>query len=587
MPPYSMIPFLALLVSAAFGAVSIAWDSERRATRSMGAIFGCTALWAGVELGASLESDPVRALAWQRWMHLPVLLLGPSLLWAFAEALPATRLRCLRLAAGGAFVGLILGIGAALVPGTIESLEPNGFGGWMPRYGPLSFALMPLATLLPGWAAIEAVELRRRRGLVRVERVRTAAFGAGIALTLVLVATTEVLLPVLEVGFPRCGPLLTAGTAALLWLRVLHVGDDLAITPSGVARALLAKLHDGVVLVDPEGVVLFVNARFAALSGRTQAELVGAPLADRLDASPEALRRGLEDAEARLRRADGDPLPVALTSAPVRNAAGGLVGLVVVVRDRREVDLLRAKLLGSGRLAAIGELAAGIAHEVNNPVAFVRSDLNLLARRLAELRGRLGTVPRREGDAIVFERAGERIASALEAIERVAEVVRDVREFAHAGGAGQGGSDPRAVVEGAMRLARLHRGDDVTLELERTIGSERLENGQELKQVLLGVLRVLVESVERGGAVAAELEVASGGLEIGLRAGPLREPASCLGRALFPRRPEDRREPEAHFGLTTAVELLDRLGGSMAVETPSERELRLALRLPVAGEGAS
>ena len=57
----------------------------------------------------------------------------------------------------------------------------------------------------------------------------------------------------------------------------------------------------------------------------------------------------------------------------------------------------------------------------------------------------------------ICDRGQGRVASALEGIERVAEIVRDVREFAHTGGEGQGGSDPGDVVESAMRLARLER----------------------------------------------------------------------------------------------------------------------------------
>ena len=93
MHPYALIPFAALMVSAAFCAVSIAWNSNRRATRSMGAIFLCTGAWALLDLLTHLETTPEGAMTWFRWIHLPPLLLGPSVLWVFGQTIPDSRVK--------------------------------------------------------------------------------------------------------------------------------------------------------------------------------------------------------------------------------------------------------------------------------------------------------------------------------------------------------------------------------------------------------------------------------------------------------------------------------------------------------------
>src|SRR4029450_1652819 len=71
-------------------------------------------------------------------------------------------------------------------------------------------------------------------------------------------------------------------------------------------------------------------------------------------------------------------VPIALSTTPLRDKRGALLGMVLVVRDQREVATLRTRLITSARLAAVGQLAAGIAHEINNPLAYIGANLRAL-----------------------------------------------------------------------------------------------------------------------------------------------------------------------------------------------------------------
>jgi len=582
-----LIPLAAVLISAAFGAVSIAWHSERRATRSMGAIFLCTGVWALLDLAASMTSDPERGLFWTRWAHLPALLIGPSAIWVVGEILPQARSRMLRRARSAAAVCFILGVGAAISTAHVEAVLATGHGGWMPRYGWVGLLLIPLGTLLPIYAAVEAARAQRGEGRPLSERRRAWALRACVGLSLAAVLPTEYLLPLLGVPFPRLGALCVSVASALLWLRVLHETDDLVLTPQGVARALLSELHDGVVLLQADGLILSTNARFARMSGRPGAELPGTPIAGLLDAPIEHVHAGRGDRESVLRGPGGISIPVSMSSSLLRNQSGGTIGFVVVCRDLREIDALRSQLLSSGRLAAIGELAAGIAHEVNNPVAFIRSDLNLLAARIGELGGRLATRPGSEAAVAICDRSRGRVAKALEGIERVAEIVRDVREFAHTGGEGQGGRDPTDVVESAMRLARLERGEDVVLRISSEAHTLRIESGQELKQILLAVMRVLVEGTEKGGRVEVELGRLVDDLVISLSAEPLIETAASLLARFDGLGVGALEGSHEELGLAVALELIDRLGGALSIEARATHVIQMEISLPLTGQGAS
>jgi len=578
---YSVLPLMAILVSAAFGAVSISWDSERRGTRSMGALFGAISLWALVDLLTSMESDPERARRIMAWTHVGPLLVGPAVLWVVAQMLPQSRARLEGLVVRAALASVVVGVGAAFTPGVILEMVPTWYG-WMPRYGPVSIVLVPVGLMLPVYSAVLASRIPPREGNAEVDRKRVVGLRVCMALSIGIAMPTEFLFPLLGIPVPRLGALGAALASAMVWMLVLHGTEDLMLTPRGVARKILAELRDGVVLVDLEGRILTINARFAEMARRPSSALVGRSLSRLLDAPLNRILAGVEDRESSLYGADAGSFPVSLSSSLARSRSGRPVGVVVAVRDRREIDDLRRQLLSSGRLAAIGELAAGIAHEVNNPVAFIRSDLNLLAERSDEVRRAVAGTTLGLDQLMVFDRTDERLRRARERLDHVAQVVVDVREFAHVGGAGQGGSDPVAVVEGAMRLARMQRGGDVTLRVARVAGDDRFDAGQELKQILLVLLRLLAEGTEKGGTVDVDLRTDGRELAVGLAASPLQPDGAAL-RARFEAlgAAGPMATGDADLGLATASELIEQLGGRLALSGEPASGIRVELAMPL------
>ena len=578
---YALIPVVAILVSAAFGAVAVAWNSDRRATAPMCAIFACTGVWALLDLLTFLETEPARAQFWIQWMHLPALLLGPSTTWLLCQLLPQVGNRLQRLARAGFAIAAVLGVAAALLPGSVLGVVATDWGSWVARYGIVSILVVPIGTVLPLLAGYEAARVEVRRESEKADTSRAHAMIVSVFISLLAAISTEYVMPLLELPAPRLGAVAIATAAAVMWLRVLHASDDLAVTPEGMARSMLDELHDGVALVQLDGTILSSNMRFREMTGRPSSELLGTSLASRVETSIAEICAGLEDRESTLQRVDGESLPVSLSSSIARNRSGDAIGAVVVFRDRRDVDVLRRRLLTSGRLAAIGELAAGIAHEVNNPIAFIRSDFNLLSQRLEEIREHAAKASGLESDMAIFERVDRRIEVALEGIERVAEVVGDVRGFAHVGGAGQGGSDPAVLVEGAMRLARLQRGDDVGLRVTNGNCSEWIESGQELKQVLLALILILVEGVEKGGTVEAALESDGNILRITLAADRLLEDANTSIRHFEMLAAGRLGTSHPEFGLAIATELIDQMGASFSFRETGPDALSISLHLPL------
>ena len=156
------------------------------------------------------------------------------------------------------------------------------------------------------------------------------------------------------------------------------------LAPGTFASEILATLRDGVALVRHDGLIRSANASLARLCGCGEDELIGRAIADFLPEYPRIADQEVEEYECQLVADPEQPIAISLSSSFILDRLGDRVGQVLAVRDLREVTALRSRLIMSGRLAAVGELAAGIAHEINNPIAFVQSNLNQLTCALGD-----------------------------------------------------------------------------------------------------------------------------------------------------------------------------------------------------------
>lgn len=170
------------------------------------------------------------------------------------------------------------------------------------------------------------------------------------------------------------------------------LSDNAARRPAALHWAsILTSLEDGVIITDLEGNISFVNQAAETLVGLSATKMVDRPytsvfrdvewLTGMIGKSlgpDESTSR----AEGELKRRRDKLMPVGATVSPLRDESGFTVGSVVVLRDRTVRQAMEEDLRRSDRLALLGTLGAGLAHEIKNPLSGIRGAAQLLRAEL-------------------------------------------------------------------------------------------------------------------------------------------------------------------------------------------------------------
>jgi two-component system NtrC family sensor kinase len=272
---------------------------------------------------------------------------------------------------------------------------------------------------------------------------------------------------------------------------------------------------------------------------------------------------------------------VSISTLLHRDKRGLPSGAVLIVRDLREVVALRSRLLTSGRMAAVGELAAGIAHELNNPIAYVRANLSVLREHIDTLRKGVGTD--RPSLAAVLAEAEEIVDDSLEGMDRAAAIVRDVREFSHAGSGERCVADLSDLIQQSARVARLQtpRGVDVTI---ACAGLPAIEcEPQRLKQLFLNLLVNAGQAVGEAGQINVSGRPLEGGVELAIHDDGCGIARGHLDRIFDPFFTTKPVGVGTGLGLAIAFRIVEEHGGRISVHSDPGVGTEFRIWLPGAG----
>lgn len=224
---------------------------------------------------------------------------------------------------------------------------------------------------------------------------------------------------------------------------------------------LRERAHDVILFIARDGRIVEANHAAEETYGYSRDELLSLHIRElRHDTSgfESMFRTAIAEGavfETMHRRKDRTAFPVEVASKP------SMVGddvLLSVIRDVTERRALQAKLLETDRLATFGLIAAGIAHEINNPLAYAFTNQELIARELPRLAMMARTAEHGDGQASAviegLDRCGAMLGVAMEGLERVRSIVRDLNTFSRADPIAEVLVDLHHVLDSALNVAQ-------------------------------------------------------------------------------------------------------------------------------------
>lgn len=365
----------------------------------------------------------------------------------------------------------------------------------------------------------------------------------------------------------------------------------------GFTRALVGVQNRGLVAVDVQGRVVFLNRLGAEILGVTESHAVGSdctrvmrPVMGGEHPLLEGLAGNLGRIELFVHGERGREIPLSLRMERILSPGAETIGLVCLFRDPSVERAFDQETRRRERLAVIGELAAGVAHEIRNPLTGIGNCAQVLQERLAAHEGN-----RQMADLILRES------------QRLDRIVTSLLKFARPGPPQMQATQIEEVVRAALELEAAARERAGVREEVRVAGRipRIFVDHEQIQQVLVNLIRNAIEAMPDGGVLSIELSVVRRPLHlrrgIGRRASDrmrvprvspqarfvrlrVRDtgrgiPADALGRIFDPF--FTTRSGGTGLGLSVSQSIVQEHGGSIAVQSGAGQGAVFEIDLPV------
>jgi PAS domain S-box-containing protein len=285
--------------------------------------------------------------------------------------------------------------------------------------------------------------------------------------------------------------------------RELHANENALCAERERLSVTLQSIGDGVVAVDTEGKVVFLNSVAEALTGWTQAESAGRPLTEVFHIINEKTRLpvedpvmtvlklgvivGLENHTVLIAR-NGEERSIADSAAPIKDREGKVIGVVLVFRDVTEKNRLEEDRLRARKLESIAVFAAGIAHDFNNILTAVLGNISCVTAKMDHA-----------------DPAHERLAAAQKASVRAKNLTQQLLTFAKGGAPILKTAHIGDLVKDTIDFSLTGSNVNADLKIARDLWTAKIDGGQ-ISQVIQNLIINAREAMRDGGVITITVD---------------------------------------------------------------------------------
>jgi len=392
---------------------------------------------------------------------------------------------------------------------------------------------------------------------------------------------------------------------------------------------IIQNINSALLVIDTGGRVIFANPAAAQILGVEADQLSGHSVegwfrdgGERRSLLVRSLEEGarFKGAETMLARGDGSVVPVGISCAPLLGDAGETTGVVAIFQDLSEIKQLQRQVLQTEKMASIGQLAAGVAHEINNPMGFIHANLYQMSEYLEDLQRYWDAVDALQsavqvGDGEAVRDASRELVRISEEIdvefvkqdfvkavresqegsERIRHIVQDLRDFSHQDTVERLFADVNQCVDSTANIVWTMMKHSVVLEKEYEDLPQIRCYPMQLKQVFMNLLVNAYQAIEaalaahagaRGGAgergvIRIQTARQGNGVVVRIRDTGIGIPRQNLARIFDPFFTTKEVGTGTGLGLSTSYGIVQRHGGRMRVESEEGHGSLFEVWLPV------
>ena len=375
------------------------------------------------------------------------------------------------------------------------------------------------------------------------------------------------------------------------------------------------SMFSSLIITDSQGIIQTFNQLTLDLLGYEAQELEGQPLSaiavdlpslEVLDKANPLIRK-----QAKYRAKGGTEIPVIFSNSAILDSDGMLESLVCIALDVTNHNLLESQLLQSEKMASIGQLAAGVAHEINNPMGFIFSNLGTLNEYIQDITELIEAYKNLEqevqnGTSEAAKNQLEKLNAKKEALEldyllndidelikesrdgadRVRKIVLNLKEFSHVGRDEKVPSNINEGLESTINIVWNELKYKVTLQKSYGDIPEVTCHLQEINQVFMNLLVNAGQSIAEQGEIGIRTYEETDHVCIAISDTGKGMPPEVKDRIFEPFFTTKKVGEGTGLGLSVGYQIIvDKHGGELLVESEENIGTTFTVKLPKIAAG--